>query len=159
MKYFNLSPEEITLMRILTRKRFLPYMLSFIVSLLVIFVSYLQVIKNSDFRFMPASSFLILSAGLVLALFLVHFLYTTGIIQTILKKNQKVIYSGVLAEKKIKENSGSVKYVFYMDGMKFSVKEPDFHIYNSGDPVEFHVSRSGKHLIKITKPSSETAIR
>jgi hypothetical protein len=153
MKYFNLSPEEITLMRMLTRKRFLPYLFSFIAVLFVLFICYLQVIKkNSNYTFMPASSFLIYSAILVLALFFLHFMYTTGVIQTILKKNLKVVYSGVLAEKKVKENAVSRKYVFYMDGMKFSVNEIDFNNFNPGDKIEFHVSRSGKHLIKISKP-------
>jgi hypothetical protein len=153
MKYFNLSPEEITLMRMLTRKRFLPYFLSFVGVLFVIFICYSQIIKNSSFTFMPASSFLIYSAILVLTLFFLHFIYTTGVIQTILKKNQKVVYSGVLAEKKIKENPISRKYVFYMDGMKFSVNEMDFQSFSPGDKIEFHVSRSGKHLIKVSKPA------
>jgi hypothetical protein len=152
MKYFNLSPEEITLMRMLTRKRFLPYFFSFIGVLFVIFICYSQVIKNTNYTFMPASSFLIYSAILVLALFFLHFMYTTGVIQTILKKNQKVVYSGVLAEKKVKENTVSRKYVFYMDGMKFSVNQMDFESFNLGDKIEFHVSRNGKHLIKIIKP-------
>jgi hypothetical protein len=152
MKYFNLSPEEITLMRMLTRKKFLPYLFSFVAVLFVIFIGYSQVIKNTSYTFIPASSFLIYSTILVLALFLLHFLYTTGVIQTILKKNQKVVYSGMLAEKKIKENAVSRKYVFYMDGMKFSVNEMDFNSFSLGDKIEFHVSRNGKHLIKISKP-------
>jgi hypothetical protein len=155
MKYFNLSHEEITLMKILTRKRFLPYLLSFLVSLIVIFICYSQLIKKSNDNLITSKSSLIIITGLTLMLFLIHFIYTSGIVQTILKRNQKVIYTGVLSEKKIKENKDSIKYVFYMDGMKFSVSEIDFKSFNLGDMVEFHVSLNGKHLIKISRPSLE----
>jgi hypothetical protein len=155
MKYFNLSREEITIMRILTRKRFFPYLLSFLLSLFIIFICYTQIIKNSNYNFMSSNSFLILISGFTLMLFLIHFIYTSDIIQTFLKKNQRVIYTGVLGEKKIKENTNYRKYVFYMDGMKFSVNEMDFQSFNSGDLVEFHVSLNSKHLIKISRRSSE----
>ena len=151
MKYFNLSQEEITLMRILIRKRFLPYVLGFLVSFFIIFICYTQIIENSNYSFISPSSFFILITGLTLILFLIHFIYTSNIIQTILKKNQKMIYTGVLSEKKIKEKINSTKYIFYMDGMKLSVNELDFQSYNTGEKVEFHVSLKGKHLIKISK--------
>jgi len=153
MKYFNLSKEEIIFMRVLARKKFLPYLLSFLVSLFVIFISYSQLMKNRDFNLFSSNSFLVIITGLTL-MFLIHFTYNVGIIQTILKKNQKMIYKGVLSEKKIKENTKSTKYVFYMDGMKFSVSKEDFQSFDSGDLIEFHVSLNGKHLIKISRPSS-----
>jgi hypothetical protein len=152
MKYLNLSAEDRTLMKMLTRKKILPYVVSFIVVLFVIFVGYSQVVKNRNLNLMPTSSFLIFSAMLVLSLFFLHFLYTTGLIKTILQKNQKVVYSGALSDKKIKGNPSQKRYVFYMDGMKFSVKESDFESYNIGESIEFHVSRTGKHLIKISRP-------
>jgi hypothetical protein len=153
MKYFNLFQEEIILIRILARKKLLPYLLSFLVALFVILICYSQLMKNRDFNLLSANSFLVIITGLTL-MFLIHFIYNVGIIQTILKKNQKVIYKGVLSEKKIKENTKSTKYVFYMDGMKFSVSERDFQSFDSGDLIEMHVSLNSKHLIKISRPSS-----
>ena len=141
-------------MRMLSRKKILPYLFSFITSLCVIFLSYSQLVKNRNLNLMPTTSFLMFSALFILVLFLLHFMYTSGLLQTILKKNQKVVYTGVLSDKKIKENANQKKYVFYMDGMKFSVKEPDFKSFNIGESIEFHVSRTGKHLIRVSKASS-----
>jgi hypothetical protein len=159
MKYFNLTQEDITVMRILTRKKFLPYLLGFLFSVLIIFICYTQMIKNNNYNFISPSLFLIIITGLSLVLFFTHFIYTTGVIQTVLKLNKKIIYSGILSSKKIKETTKFKRYIFYMDGMKFSVNESDFQSFNLGDLLEFHVSSKGKHLIKITKPSSSDFIK
>ncbi|MFL5729472.1 MAG: hypothetical protein ACJ75J_08300 [Cytophagaceae bacterium] len=154
MKHFNLSQEEISIMKILSRKKIMPYLLGFLLSALVIFIVFIQVSKNYSLGYFSAGSFLIIISLITLSLFLLHFIYTSGVVQAILKRNQKIIYTGILTEKKIKDKSSSKRYVFYMDGMKFSVNQQDFESYQTGEKVEFHVSLNGKHLIKISRPSA-----
>jgi hypothetical protein len=151
MKHFNLSQEEISLMKILSRKKIMPYLLGFLLCAIIILIAFVQINKNYRLGYFSAGSFLIAISLITLSLFLLHFIYTSGVVQTILKRNQKVIYTGILTEKKIKDKSGSTRYVFYMDGMKFSVSQQDFESHQAGEKVEFHVSLNGKHLIKINK--------
>jgi hypothetical protein len=143
-------------LKVLTKRKFIPHLLGLVSALLVILICYNKFLKDSNSIF-SSSLFLTQIIGITLLFFLIHFIFSSGVFHTIFKKNQRIVYSGILSGKKIKENTNPRRYVFYMDGMKFSVQECDFKLFNIGDFLQFHVSLNGKYLIKISKPSEKTA--
>jgi hypothetical protein len=67
--------------------------------------------------------------------------------------SRKKVYIGIISERKTKEKKGKIKYYLYMEGTKFKVNKKDYHLFNTGDPVEFHVCIDQKILLKVSKPS------
>lgn len=144
MKYLHLNKEEFNELLKLKKGSFIAQSIIFTVILISTYIlSSLSLSNNKSIT--PLSI-----VGILFTSNLIIFIFANRTYFHDLVKKEKRVYTGVLSNKKEK-NDQKNRYQFNMDGNIFIVDKETFEKFDIGDIVEFHISSFTKHLFKVEK--------